>query len=641
MEKSDFLEVTPTTEGRYRLLVDAITDYAIYMLDRDGNVSSWNSGAQRFKGYEAREIVGQHFSKFYTEEDRAVGLPARALRTAESEGKFENEGWRVRKDGTRFWAHVVIDPVRAPSGALIGYAKITRDLTERKKAEETLQRSEEQFRRLIQSVTDYAIYMLDVAGHVTSWNVGAQRIKGYRPDEIIGKHFSRFYTPQDRERGEPQRALETATREGRFEKEGERVRKDGSIFIAHVVIDPVRDESGELIGFAKVTRDVTQQKAAQRELERARETLFQSQKMDAVGQLTGGVAHDFNNLLMAVLGSLELAKKRLPDGDPQLARLIGNAVLGARRGAALTQRLLAFARRQAIEPQPTDLRVLVTNMVGLLERSVDPSVKIEIKFPPALGLVLADENQLELALLNLAVNARDAMAQGGTVTISAEERAIGAGHDLSAGAYVRLCVTDRGTGMDEETLARATEPFFTTKGVGKGTGLGLSMVHGMAEQIGGRLVLKSRKGEGTTAELWIPIARADMKAGSGTKDPLVGTQKARALRVLAVDDDPLVLFNTVSMLEDLGHTPFEANSGQEALAKLQAHAVDLIITDQAMPQMSGIHLIETARMLQPDLPAILATGYAEMPKGAGKGVLKLDKPFDEEGLASAIAKAFR
>lgn len=219
MQREDRLTASLSDEGRYRLLVEAVTDYAIYMLDADGVVSSWNPGARRFKGYAPEDIIGHHFSRFYSEADRATGLPERALRLAREEGKFESEGWRIRKDGTRFWAHVIIDPVRSAQGDVIGFAKITRDLTERRAAEETLRQSEEQFRLLVQGVTDYAIYMLDSNGNVSSWNAGAQRIKGYTPDEIIGRHFSTFYTQADREAGEPQKALATAAREGRFEKE--------------------------------------------------------------------------------------------------------------------------------------------------------------------------------------------------------------------------------------------------------------------------------------------------------------------------------------------------------------------------------------------------------------------------------------
>jgi PAS domain S-box-containing protein len=636
---SDRFVAPQTDESRYRLLVEAVTDYAIYMLDPTGVVTSWNPGARRFKGYEPAEIIGKHFSRFYTPEDLAIGLPQFALDTAAREGKFESEGWRVRKDGTRFWAHVVIDPIKESSGELIGFAKITRDLTERRQSEELLKRSEEQFRLLVQGVTDYAIYMLDVNGNISSWNQGAQRIKGYLPDEIIGQHFSQFYTPDDRARGVPQRALDTAIREGRFEKEGFRVRKDGSIFTAHVIIDPIRDPKGEVIGFAKVTRDITERKKNQRDLELAQEALFQSQKMDAIGQLTGGVAHDFNNLLMAILGSLELAKKRLPN-DPQVTRLLDNAIQGAQRGSVLTQRMLSFARRQSIEPKSIDLPILMGNMIDLLQRSIGPSVGIETSFPASLPPVHADENQLELALLNLTVNARDASLEGGVIKIAAREETFQSGHSvgLAAGRYVCIAVSDNGEGMDAETLARAAEPFFTTKGVGKGTGLGLSMVHGMAEQIGGRFVLNSSPGQGTTAEIWIPVAAT--KAAQGNLATQADIGSAPALKILAVDDDGLVLFNTIAMLEDLGHTALEARSGQEALDILEKNPVNLVITDQAMPQMSGMQLIAAIRERWPKMPVILATGYAELPAGATRDLLKLGKPFSETDLAGAIAKLF-
>ena len=494
---------------RYRLLIDAITDYAIYMLDPDGRVTSWNPGAQRFKGYAAGEIIGQHFSRFYSEQDRAEGAPANALRIASQEGRFEREGWRIRKDGSRFWAHVIIDPIRTPEGQLIGFAKITRYLTERKLAETALRASQEQFRILVQGVTDYAIFMLDPSGQVSNWNPGAERIKGYAPAEVIGSHFSRFYTPEDRQAGAPERALAIAVAEGRYEQEGWRVRKDGSRFFAHVIIDPIRGDGGELIGFAKITRDVTERRAAQKALDDAREALLQSQKLEAIGQLTGGVAHDFNNLLMAVLGSLELVRKRLPH-DPRITPLIDNAMQGAQRGAALTQRMLAFARKQDLKLDPVDVPALVRGMTGLLQRSLGPAMRIETHFPRGLGLVLTDPNQLENALLNLAVNARDAMPDGGAIRIQARPETLGAATEigLPPGDYVRLTISDTGHGMDGATLARATEPFFTTKGVGKGTGLGLSMVHGLAEQSGGRMTVRSQVGEGTTVEVWLPQVAA-------------------------------------------------------------------------------------------------------------------------------------
>jgi PAS domain S-box-containing protein len=624
--------------GRYRLLVEAVTDYAIYMLDPTGVVISWNAGAERFKGYRPREIIGQHFSRFYTEEDKRAGLPQRALNISATEGKFESEGWRVRQDGTHFWAHVVIDPIRNSRGVLTGFAKVTRDLTERKTAQEALRQSEEQFRRLVQGVTDYAIYMLSPEGVVVNWNLGAQRIKGYLPAEIIGKHFSQFYTDEDRARGEPQRALEIATREGRFEKEGWRVCKDGTRFWSHVVIDAIRDDDGKIMGFAKITRDNTERRNAQLSLEQTREALFHSQKLDAIGQLTGGVAHDFNNLLMAVLGSLDLLRRRLPN-DPQMRRLLDNAILGAQRGASLTQRMLAFARRQDLDVTPVDLAELVRGMTYFLERSLGSTTQIETRFPLSLSKVKTDKNQLELALLNLAMNARDAMADGGTILISAREDNVGAGHEtrLAPGQYVCLAVTDCGEGMSEETLARATEPFFTTKGVGKGTGLGLSMVHGMSEQMGGLLLLKSRKGEGTIAEIWLPGANPSEVS---VAEQLTATNKqahARALRVLAVDDDALVLFNTTAMLEELGHTVLEASCGAAALEILRHDAVDLVITDQAMPKMTGMQLLEAIRAEWPQLPVILATGYAELPGGTEAKVRKLSKPFTEQDLVGVLA----
>ncbi|API56438.1 hybrid sensor histidine kinase/response regulator (plasmid) [Rhizobium leguminosarum] len=626
-------------EGRFRLLVDAITDYAIYMLSPEGIVTSWNTGAQRFKGYKPSEILGEHFSRFYLEEDRAAGVPARALATAEKHGRFEGEGWRRRKDGSRFWAHVIIDPIRRPSGELIGYAKITRDLTERRAAEKAIRQSEEQFRRLVQGVSDYAIYMLDPEGNVSSWNFGAERIKGYRPQEIIGRHFSTFYTPEDREAGVPQTALGIARAEGRFEREGWRVRKDGTRFWASVVIDVIRDDEGDVLGFAKITRDITEKMETQRALEQAREELFQSQKMEAIGQLTGGIAHDFNNLLMAVLGSLEILKKRMPQ-DLSLTSLVDNAMQGAQRGAALTQRMLAFSRRQELHIEPIDVSGLVRGMMDMLSRSLGPLTVIETSFPIRLPTILTDPNQLEMAILNLVVNARDAMPSGGRILLRASEESLPSGKGpLSPGRYVRIAVIDEGEGMDAKTLEQAITPFFTTKGIGKGTGLGLSMVQGLASQSGGRLMMKSSLGEGTTVELWFPVASVEQATVAAADRPQQEENAPRRLRIIAVDDDGLVLMNTTLMLEDLGHTVFDAMAGPEALDILRKQQVDLVICDHAMPRMTGAQLAQAIRSEWPDIPIILATGYAEIPEGAGIVDLpRLGKPFSQAQLAEAISR---
>jgi PAS domain S-box-containing protein len=502
---------------------------------------------------------------------------------------------------------------------------------------------EGQYRLLIEAVTDYAIYMLDPTGIVISWNPGAERFKGYTAAEIIGEHFSRFYTEEDKKTGLPARALETAAREGKFEKEGWRVRKDGSHFWAHVIIDAIRDEQGELIGYAKITRDITERREAQQKLEQTRDILLQSQKMEAIGQLTGGVAHDFNNLLMAVLGSLELMRKRLPD-DPKILSLLENAIQGAQRGTALTQRMLAFARRQDLKQEPVDIPDLVRGMTDMLQRTLGSTVNIETRFPLVMKPALADFNQLEMVLLNLAVNARDALSpDGGQIVIAARTESIPARHEsgLKKGSYICLSVSDTGKGMDKETLRRATEPFFTTKGPGKGTGLGLSMAQGIAEQSGGRFVLQSKPGKGTTAEIWLPVANVEAPAiEQAQPSATVESESAQRLVVVAVDDDFLVLTNTVTMLEDLGHTALAASSGKEALDILRQHGpVDLVVTDQAMPNMTGLQLAETIQKEWPDIPIILTSGYAELESGTSGELHVLSKPFTEAGLAAALTRA--
>lgn len=631
-------------DARYRLLVEAVTDYAIYMLDPQGMVVSWNPGAQRLKGYSAKEALGLHFGAFYTPQDRQAGRPESALAQAAAEGRFEAEGWRVRQDASRFWALVVIDPIRAEDGSLLGFAKVTRDLTERRAADEAIRRSEQQFRLLVEGVTDYAIYMLDAGGTIVSWNSGAERIKGYQAAEVIGTHFSRFYREADIARGAPAAALAAAMREGRFEAESVRVRKGGEEFHAHVVIDSIQDSEGRIVGYAKVTRDVTEKKRAQQELEQAREALFQAQKLEAIGRLTGGVAHDFNNLLMVIMSSLELTKRRLPD-DAKLMQLINNALDGVRRGATLTQRLLAFARRQDLRPTTVHLPTVVSSLVDMLSRTLGKSVRLHTAFAPTMRPVRIDVNQLELALLNLVVNARDAMPQGGNLRIEvSEEEIVAASAGMPApGAYLRLSVSDDGAGMDAATLARAAEPFFTTKGTGKGTGLGLSMVHGLAEQSGGRLVLDSQLGTGTTATLWLPATDdqvagpADALAEEATKE-----RPRPSLLVLAVDDDPLVLTNTGAMLEELGHSVLLAASAAEALQILRrGHGVGLLITDHAMPQMTGAQLIATAAEEFPALPVVVASGYAELPEDLPSFVVRLAKPFEQHSLAQSVEAALQ
>ena len=630
----------PNEENPHRSPVDPVIDYAIYMLDTEGAVRSWNQGAERCEGYGVRDILGAPFETFFVPEDRALGLPAEILVKALQQGRFETECWQLRKDGSRYWAQVVIDAAYGDDGARVGYAALTRDLTAAKQAAENQRRSEEQFRILVQGVTDYAIYLLDPEGKVSSWNAGAQRIKGYLPREIIGKHFSTFYTDEDRERELPARGLATAARLGRFENEGWRVRKDGSRFWAHIVIDRILDDRGRHIGYAKITRDITAKRQAEQELAQTREALFHAQKMEAVGQLTGGVAHDFNNLLMAIIGNLELLIRRLQH-DPQSLALLNNALSGAERGATLTRRMLAFARRQELKPAALDLRPLTRNLVSLMERSLGPQVGVDLAFPISLERVMVDANQFELAILNLVMNARDAIPAGGRITLAAQSVQVGEGHavGLPSGRYVCMSVTDRGQGMDAATLERATEPFFTTKGVGKGTGLGLSMVHGLAEQSGGRLVLHSEAGKGTRAEIWLPVAPAEAPSET-PPSPMDEPSRNGQLRVMLVDDDPLILATTAAVLEDMGHLTYEKSSANEALEALFGGVeVDLLITDQMMPVVPGHQLLAQVRAQWPQLPAILASGYAETPKDLPGNVVRLAKPYGRAELMQAIDRA--
>lgn len=564
-------------------------------------------------------------------------------------------------NGTRRQMESHAAPISLTDGS-IGQIAITRDITARKVVERDLQyanealegkiadrtrelettlsrlqETERSFELLVGSVTDYAIFMLDLTGGIVSWNAGAQRIKGYMPAEIIGKNFSCFYTEEDRIAGLPAKGLRIAGRDGRVESEGWRVRKDGSRFWASVVIDAIHDD-GRLVGFAKITRDITEKRAAEAKLR-------QAQKMEAVGQFTGGAAHDFNNLLSAILGSLQLLRRRLPN-DQRMLALLDNAVLGAKRGASLTQRMLAFARRQELKHEAVDLTSMVVGVRKLLERSVGPSVNIETLFPRQLPRARSDVSQLETALLNLTLNSRDAMPDGGTITISAHDERIDGNHPtgLTPGHYVCLSVSDTGHGMDEATLSRVAEPFFTTKGIGKGTGLGLSMVDGLAAQSGGKLMIRSRQGHGTIVEIWLPVAGDDIiaagehaVAGSpvfdGASTPLV---------ILAVDDDSLVLMNTINMLEELGHRVVDVASGAKALDVIETDAsIELVISDQAMPGMTGVQLAEAIKARRPELPVILATGYAELPPGTPTVIHRLAKPFGLQELADAIAASER
>jgi PAS domain S-box-containing protein len=629
------LPAAMTDSQRFELLVTSVKDYAIYMLDARGYVVSWNAGAQRFKGYLASEIIGRHFSEFYTDEDRAAGVPARALRTAVEEGKFEDEGWRVRKDGTRFWASVVVDPIRDNAGELVGFAKITRDISERKAAQEALRRSEEQFRLLVQGVTDYAIYMLSPDGEVISWNAGATRIKGYDHDDIIGQHFSRFYTEDDRANGLPAQTLAMAARDGRVELEGWRIRKDGSRFWANVVVDAIRDDRGMLVGFAKVTRDITERKEAAAALERANAALFQSQKMEAIGQLTGGVAHDFNNLLAVISNALQvLVAQSRTHLDTKMLETMQRAV---DRGASLTQQLLSFARQQPLKTESHNVDALIHAFEPMLHRAGDMSIRLEVKLASGRSAVLLDAARFEAALLNLVVNARDAMPDGGTIVIGSERVVLPAAAigSLAAGPYVRVFVSDTGTGMSPDVVARAFEPFFTTKEFGKGTGLGLSQVYGFIVQSGGDVVIRSAEGEGTTIDIYLPAA-ADSLDSAGYSG------RRASETVLLVEDEPDLLAAASELFRSIGYELVTASNGLDAIDILmQRPEINILFSDIVLPHgISGLELARLVREQYPKIKIVLTSGYPittlRREHGEPSEFTFIDKPYRLADLAKAL-----
>ena len=505
-----------------------------------------------------------------------------------------------------------------------------------------LREADRHFRLLIKSVSDYAIFMLDVDGRVASWNSGAERIKGYSEAEIRGRHFSVFYTDDDRDCGLPARALAAARSQGGFEAEGWRLRKDGSRFWASVVIDPVRDDDGELIGFAKITRDLTEKRSIE-------DQLRQAQKMESIGQLTGGIAHDFNNLLAVVVGNLETMKRRfeamLGGQDRSLLRLADGALRGADRAAALTRQLLAFSRRQTLDPQPFEAGTLIDGVVELLRRSLGERIAVTTLAPAEIWTAFADTNQLESALLNLAVNARDAMPEGGRLSIAAANVAIGpdtiGGPALAAGDYVAISVADTGTGMTKQVLARAFEPFFTTKALGQGSGLGLSQVYGFVKQSGGDAMIESAAGTGTVVRLYLPRFRgAPLEEAAAAAAHAEGDGEL----ILLVEDDELVRPCTAEMIEMLGYRVLAVGEATAALSLLDAHPdIQLVLTDLGLPgALDGEALADRVRRRYPGVKVLLTSGYVQASRPGrttlSRGLDLLGKPFTYDRLAEALRR---
>jgi PAS domain S-box-containing protein len=495
--------------------------------------------------------------------------------------------------------------------------------------ERDLFESERNFRLLVEGVTDYALYMLDPGGVVTSWNSGGQRIKGYSADEIIGQHFSRFYTEVDRANGKPLRALHIAREQGRYEEDGWRVRKDGTFFWASVIIDPIY-ENGTLVGFAKITRDITERREAQLKLEQMHQQLAESQKLDALGQLTGGVAHDFNNLLMIVSGSLHTLRKTVGD-DPKSQRAL-SAIEGAtKRGASLTSQLLTFARRQSVNPQAVDVAERIDAVREVLDAAVGSAVTLQFDVEPGVWPVMVDVAEFETALVNLVINARDAMTGGGVIIISAHNDKRGG--EVGAG-HVAISVQDSGTGIAPDILSKIFDPFFTTKPIGKGTGLGLSQVHGFAHQAGGTVRVTSELGKGTRITILLPRKEAvSVAEDAGTVD--IGGSGT----VLLVEDNPEVASVSAGLLEQLGYTVRRVANAEAALREIELDGVDLVFSDIVMPgKMDGLGLARHLKATKPGLPILLASGYSDAALSVRGDFPILRKPYEIHELSQAIAK---
>jgi PAS domain S-box-containing protein len=515
------------------------------------------------------------------------------------------------------------------------------DIAERRKTHEALLESEWRFRTVVQGITNYAIFLLDQDGCITEWNVGAQRIHQYSAPEIIGAHFSRFFSDEEQQSGEPARALQVAAYEGKYAFEGWRVRRDKSRFWASVVIEAIRDQAGALVGFVNITHDVTERREARVSLERAQEQLSQSQKMEALGQLTGSIAHDFNNLLMIVSGYAQLLRRQF--NDPKHLKAIDAINSAANRGESLTRQLLAFSRRQPINPVVTDLKERIDAVHEMLVGSLRGNVQLKCDIAADLWPVEVDIAELELALVNVAVNARDAMPGGGVLILSAANVILAKsdGVDQLEGDFVALAMTDTGVGIAPDVLPRIFEPFFTTKALGKGTGLGLSQVYGFSQQSGGTVVATSTVGRGTAITIYLPRKHATVvKATEAAPSPPIVPSEGT---ILMVEDNPEVAHVTASLLEQLGYQVMRADNAMDALSALQSGSnIMLVFSDIVMPgNMNGVALAQEISNRYPKLPVLLTSGYSDVAHTAASQFRILRKPFQLPALEKAIREALK
>ena len=595
----------------------------------EGFFLSVNPAWTALLGWSEEEIKRLHVSELRHPDDAAPAEAGRArlaagVSTVHMENRFRH------KDGS--WRWIAWTMTRDDDGFIY---LIGRNVTPQRDAAAALHTSELQFKLLVDGVIDYAIFMLDPDGIISSWNSGAERIKGYRRDEVIGKHFSYFYTPEDRAAGLPQRALAQAALGTPWEAEGWRLRKDGSRFWASIAINALHDERGRLVGFAKVTRDITERRDAQEALRRAQERLAQSQKLETLGQLTGAIAHDFNNLLMVIAANTQLVKRRLV--DPAALRAIDAIDLAASRGETLTRRLLTFSRRQELNPIVIDIAARLAASRDVLTSSAGKETELVFDVPRGIWPVLVDVPELELALVNIVVNARDAMPKGGIVTVAARNISLAAqdGLDDLVGDFVALSLADTGSGIDPDVLPRVFEPFFTTKGPDKGTGLGLSQVYGFARQSNGTVRIVSGP-EGTTVTLYLPraIGAADHQVERGPEE----VRRSGSERILLVEDNHEVQEVTAAFLEELGYRVSLAENAEAALEQLASERdISLVFSDIVMPgTMNGVALAQHIRAAYPHVAVLLTTGYAPQQELLDDTLAILRKPYRLGALSAAL-----
>jgi PAS domain S-box-containing protein len=512
--------------------------------------------------------------------------------------------------------------------------QLNRQIERKKLALDSVRRH---FQILIEGVVDYAIFALDKEGHVTSWNSTAQKIIGYTPEEIIGKHFGILYRPDERRAGAPNRALELAIQRGKHEVEGWRIRKNGSPFFITGSVSSSRDDAGNLIGFINILRDATERRDAEEKLVQAREQLAMSQKMEAIGKLTGGIAHDFNNLLMIIGGSAQIFARLL---DPKLPRAIEAIQTAAKRGESLTRQLLTFSRHQHLSPTVVDLNASIKNMRTMIESSLRGNIVYNENIGDGVSPIKVDLAELELAIVNIAVNARDAMPNGGTFTLSVNAVTVDQeiGDNRLGDAFFAIAFSDTGTGIPPNLLSKMFDPFFTTKEVGKGTGLGLSQVYGFAHQAGGTVTADSKVGQGTTITVYLPSCADEQITSKELSAARTKARHSQRQTVLVVDDSADVAEVTSSLFEHLGYETIYRDSAEAALKLLEAGTkIDLVFSDIVMPgTIDGVGLAREIRSRYPNLPIALTTGYSDAAKGAPPDLGILRKPFDTEALSDFI-----